>query len=119
MNFSYETITTMCALLGAVLSLMGFVLSQLAKSKNKKAKTIAESMLSVVNACSKAVEITEQYVNFTGEEKKAYAMTLVKEYCIDNGIKINVDEISNNIENIITLSKIVNAKKQNGDIQNG
>ena len=113
---SNETITTLCALIGTLLSLLGVFFSLLAKSKNKKAKKIAESMLSVINACNNAVEIAEAFVNFSGEEKKAYAMTLVKEYCIQNNIEINNDEISNSIENLISISKIVNAKRTSGDL---
>ena len=105
-----ETIMTLCALIGTLLSLLGLFFSLLAKSKNKKARTIAESMLEVIGYTREAVKIAEQYANFTGDEKKAYATTLIKQRCIEEGIKINDEEISNDIEHIISISKDINSR---------
>lgn len=107
---SSETITTICALIGTLLSLLGVFFSLLAKSRNKKARTIAESMLEVLKYTKEAVKIAEEYTNFSGEEKKAFATTLVKQRCIEDGIKINEDEISTDIENIINISKTINSR---------
>lgn len=112
-----ETIMTVCALIGTLLSLLGLFFSLLAKSKNKKARTIAESMLEVIDFCKDAVRIAEEFTNFSGEEKKAYATTLVKQKCIEEGIKINDTEISNDIENIISISKNINSRNKDRGFQ--
>lgn len=112
-----ETITTICALFGTLLSLLGVFFSLLAKSKNKKARTIAESMLDVIEFSKQAVKIAEQYTNFNGDEKKAYATMLIKQRCIEEGIKINDDEISTDIENIIDISKSINGRNKDKGVQ--
>ena len=112
MKFNYETITTICSLIGFVITLLCWIFSLIKKSKNSKAKKIAENALSVLNVCSQAIQVAEGFKNYTGEEKKAHAVCMVKEFCIENGIEINNDEISNDIENLITLSKNVNAVKR-------
>lgn len=108
MTFSTETIITIISGIGAGLSILGAVITFLSKSKNKKARTIAESMKKVYDFCKDAVVVAERFIHFSGKEKKEYATTLVKQCCIEEGIKINNEEISNDIEDIIKTSKIVN-----------
>ena len=112
MKFNYETITAICSLVGFVITLLCFIFSLIKKSKNGKARKIAENALSVLNVCAQAIQVAEGFKNYNGEEKKAHAMCMVKEFCIENGIEINNDEISADIENLITLSKNVNAVKR-------
>ena len=112
MKFNYETITAICSLVGFVITLLCFIFSLIKKSKNGKARKIAENALSVLNVCAQAIQVAEGFKNYTGEEKKAHATCMVKEFCIENGIEINNDEISTDIENLIALSKNVNAGKR-------
>ena len=113
MTFSNETIIAICSLIGTILSILGIFFSLLAKTKNKKARNIAERMLKVIDFSKDAVKMAEQFTNFTGKEKKEYAMTLVKQCCIECGIPINDEEISNNIEDVISISKSINFREQN------
>lgn len=112
MNFSTETIISIISGIGASLSILGGVIALLSKSKSKKARTIAESMNKVYEFCKDAVILAEQFLNFTGKEKKEYATTLVKQCCIEEGIKINNEEISGDIEDIIKISKVVNNNRK-------
>lgn len=49
---------------------------------------------------------------FTGAQKKAYALALIKEECEKRGLDFDDEEIAEAIEAIIALSKTVNYKSK-------
>ena len=50
----------------------------------------------------------EQFVNFSGEEKKEYVLTKANRYAIENNIPFDESAVDNEIEKIVNLSKNVN-----------
>lgn len=64
----------------------------------------------ICSIVKEAVSKAEEFTNYTGEEKKNYVMTLANQYAIENNIKFNSDKVSNFIEEVVTLSKEVNAR---------
>jgi hypothetical protein len=52
--------------------------------------------------------IAESYYNYLGEEKKAYVLTKLNQYALDNGITFDEEKASQKIEELIALSKNVN-----------
>ncbi len=49
-------------------------------------------------------------MHYSGEEKKEYVMTKANRYAIENDIAFDEDAVSEKVEELITLSKEVNAK---------
>lgn len=64
------------------------------------------------------IEEAEKFINYSGEEKKAYVVTRIKEILLSKKIKIDITEIDNKIEELIKLSKVVNYKKTNPKMLN-
>ena len=107
-----ETIQLIVYLVSLALTLIGLLLTLLSRSKNVKLKKIASKSLEVLAFCQDAVELAEGLTNFTGEEKKEYAMTQVMKLCIRHGIEIDEEEISSDIERIIDISKKINKREE-------
>lgn len=91
------------ALAGLLTFLIPFVKSAKAKKALETAKKIAES----VQPC---IVEAEAFVNYTGEEKKAYVMTKANNFAIANGLEFDADKISTLIDNIVELTKKVNQR---------
>lgn len=62
--------------------------------------------LKLIEIAEKAVEEAEKLVNATAEQKKAYAVALIKQE-----LKVKDTTISNIIEQLIDFSKLVNSKR--------
>lgn len=56
------------------------------------------------------MEEAEKFINYTGEEKKQYVFTRVKEFVQTKGIKVKDELIEKYVETFIEFSKQVNAK---------
>ena len=78
-----------------------------------KARKAAEQTIEICNAILPYIEQAETYVHYSGEEKKEYVMTKANRYAIENDIAFDADAISEKVEELIILSKEVNA---NADI---
>lgn len=93
---------------GLLISTFTFLLKSV---KNGKAKQIAQQILNVTEAMIPYIEQAEKFLNYSGEEKKAYVITRIKEYAIENKIKIDNDFIDKKIEEFVELTNKVNALK--------
>lgn len=58
------------------------------------------------------MELAEKYLNYSGDEKKQFVLTKLNQFALENKIKFNAELISNKIEQLIELSKQVNAKQK-------
>lgn len=106
-----ETIKLIVYIISLTITVLVMVFSLISKSKNKKMKDFAVRSLKVLDYCKDAVIVAEELFNLSGEEKKKLAMQRVIEMCIKNGIIVNENEISEDIEKIIEISKKVNNKE--------
>ena len=90
--------TTLSLLFTSSLSLFKFINS---KKLNKK---IIDLM-----------KIAKEFTNYSGIEKKEYVLTKLNQLSIDNKVNFDIEKASSKIEELISLSKNVNAKeKENG-----
>lgn len=106
-----ETVKLIVYIISLTVTVLIMVFSLLSKSKNKKLKDLAIRSLKVLDYCKDAVIFAETFINLSGEDKKKLAMEKVIEVCIKNDVIVNQDEISDDIEKIIEISKKVNNKE--------
>jgi hypothetical protein len=100
------------SLAGAVLSLLITSITFITKFlKSSKAKKLAENILEICNALLPLISQAEKLTNFTGEEKKEYVMTLIRQYALDKKLLFDYQKISNKVDELILLSKEVNIAK--------
>lgn len=118
MNIDWNVVEIICGAVSLLLTLVGLFFALLSRSKNAKAKKIAEAGLSIVNYGQQAVKLAEQFSGFSGAEKKAYATTLIKEWCMGAGIPYTEEQISEAIEGCVSLSKLVNSRDKDKMAQN-
>lgn len=78
--------------------------------KNKKLKRVLEKTEQITKEIIPCITEAEKLTNFTGEEKKKLVMTKLNQFAIDNQLKFDQEKISNQIENLIKLTKVVNYK---------
>lgn len=91
------------ALVGILMTLISLGSTIVLAIKNKQWKKICDFI-------KDGVKEAEKFTHYTGEEKKAYVMTLANQYAIKKGIKFNTTKVSNFIEEVVKLSKEVNAR---------
>ncbi len=100
------------SLSGAVLSLLITSITFITKFlKSSKAKNIAENILEICNALLPLISQAEKLTNYTGEEKKKYVMTLIRQYAFDKKLSFDYQEISEKVDELVALSKDVNVDK--------
>lgn len=108
-----ENFELIVSLAGAALGLFITTATFLAKFvKNAKLKKAAEQTIEICNAILPYIEEAETFVNYSGEEKKAYVMTKVNQYAIKNGISFDKELVDNEIEEMVKLSKEVNSREK-------
>ena len=107
-----ESLEIILSLAGAALGLLvtsaTFIVKFLKKSNAKKA---AEQVIEICNAILPYIEQAEKFVHYTGEEKKEYVMTKANQYALDHGIKFDAEYVGGKVEELISLTKEVNAKE--------
>ena len=107
-----ENLELWLSIVGTALSLLITTLVfvfKFIKCYRTKRKMLNTSLL--LEAVAPIVEIAESYSNYSGEEKKQFVLTKVNQFALENNIPFNADEISKKIEELIELSKQVNARK--------
>lgn len=89
------------------------------KSKNAKIKELANKIgvatshvLKVKAVILEFMQQAEEFINYTGSDKKSWVITKVKEYCIQNSISYDDELIETTIEKLIDFSKKVNASDE-------
>ena len=87
--------TTLSLLFASSLSLFKFINS---KKLNKKIIDL--------------IKIAKEFTNYSGLEKKEYVLTKLNQLSIDNKFNFYIEKASSKIEELISLSKNVNAKEK-------
>ena len=82
-------------------------LAKALKSKNKLNNIISLEAIAI-----ELVSEAENFLNFSGAEKKEWVKTKVNQYAIDNGFKYNDETTDSIIEGFIDLSKKVNKREK-------
>ena len=108
-----KNIEIILSISGTALGFMVTALTFIAKFiKSAKAKRIAENVIKIGNAVIPYIEQAEKYVGYSGAEKKEYVMTKANQFAIDNGIAFNAGLIGEKIEELVSLTKEVNARNK-------
>lgn len=79
---------------------------------SKKAKRLAEQTIEICNAILPYIEQAESYIAYSGQEKKEYVMTKANRYAIEKGIAFDESAISEKVEELLELTKTVNAHEK-------
>lgn len=95
------------ALCGVVAAVLGLIIPLV---KNSKAKKALQTSLKVLNFIESAVPEAEKFLNYTGAEKKEWVKAQAMKFCVENRIEYTEAQIDEFIEQVITLSKTVNAR---------
>ena len=114
-----DNLQVLLSFLGSILGLLFTSIIFLKKFiKNKKLKNILEKAEQITKEIIPCIIEAEQFVNYTGDEKKNYVMTKINRFAIENDIDFNFDYVSEKIEELILLSKQVNnnSKNQNHEL---
>ena len=106
-----ENAEIIISLAGTVISLIIAVITFIAKFlKSEKAKTTAENIVQICDEILPLIKQAEQFVNFSGQEKKEYVMTLMRKYALDNGISFDFGMLAEKIDDLVDFTKNVNVK---------
>ena len=97
------------ALLGIVVTAGGFLIPLI---KNAKVKKALETAVKIAEAVKPYIVEAEKFVNYSGEEKKAYVMTKANQYAIEHKLNFNADEVSKQVEELVSLTKQVNQREK-------
>lgn len=108
-----QNIQIILSLVGTMIGLLVTILTIASKFvKNAKIKKALEQTVNITNSIIPYIYEAEKFASYTGEEKKAYVMTKANQFAISNNIEFNEDDISEKIEQLVTLTKQVNIKEQ-------
>ncbi len=106
-----ENAEIIISLAGTVISLLIAVVTFISKFlKSEKAKTTAENIVQICDEILPLIKQAEQFVNFSGQEKKEYVMTLMRKYALDNGISFDFGMLDEKIDDLVDFTKNVNVK---------
>lgn len=92
--------------LGLLITTITFLLKFIKSSRGKKA---AQTVLKVTSEIIPLIEEAETFINYTGKEKKAYVTTKIIQLVNNLKITIEQEKISEIIEDLVSLTKKVNA----------
>lgn len=76
-----------------------------------KAKKNAEDLITVGNALLGFIAEAEEFLSYSGKEKKAYVLTKANQFALANKIPFDAVAVSERIEELIELTQSVNATK--------
>ena len=122
-----QLIKDIAAISSLILSVLIFIINLilLKKKKDKKETTDAEeekensvlakalkAALFMKEAVGRLVIEAEDFINYSGKDKKAWVITKVKELCINNNVEYTEKAIDEAIEAVINITKRVNAPAQ-------
>ena len=105
--YDLRILLSLCGTIFGLLITVGtFILRSI---KNVKARRIAEQVLCISNAIVPYIREAERLANFTGAEKKAYVMVKASQFALQSKIPFNEKQISDKVEELITLTRVVNS----------
>ena len=112
-----ENLEIILSVAGTALGLLVTTVTFLTKFiKNAKAKKAAENIVDISNAIIGYIEEAETFLNYSGEEKKQYVMTKANQFAIESGIKFDAESVSAKVEELVGMTKQVNASTNNTSV---
>lgn len=107
---NFELIITLAGTaLSLLITCVVFIIRLIKTWRDKK--TFLDDLI-LQEAITPLMELAEKYLNYSGDEKKQFVLTKLNQFALENKIKFNAELISNKIEQLIELSKQVNAKQK-------
>ena len=107
-----ENMEYILSLAGAALSILAALLTiavKFVKAVNElKAR---EGKEEIGKKLPELIEEAEKFEEYSGAEKKAYVMDKISEYAEEAGIEADLQYVSEKIEELVELSRQVNANK--------
>jgi hypothetical protein len=111
-----ENLNLLLSLIGTICGLAITVLTFLYKMiKSARAKIKIEQAIKISNAVLPFIKEAEKFTAYSGEEKKAYVLTKANQFALTNNLKFNENQVSEKIEELVMLTKQVNAKTSTKD----
>lgn len=92
--------------------LIPFILLLFKLTKNNKLRKLYHNLLIIKGVVKKNMYTAEEFFNYAGQDKKEWVKTKVNQYCIENGIKYDENEVETSIEEFIEVSKTINKKEE-------
>lgn len=88
--------------------------------RSAKAKRTAERLIKIGNALIPYIEQAEEFTHYSGAEKKEYVLTKANQFAIEKGYEFDVVDVSDKIEELVALTKHINARDKDkyAQIQN-
>ncbi len=80
--------------------------------KNKNAKKILNGVLSVTEQLQPLIVQAEKFTHYSGEEKKQYVLTRVRQFAMENNLRFDETAVSEEIDEIVATTKRVNAREK-------
>ncbi len=106
-----EKLEYIFSLAGTVLSFLVALLTLVIKlMKALKDKSITENREKLVEKLLNLIVEVEGFIDYSGKEKKAYVMEKITEFASKANIETDLEFISEKIEDLVELSKQVNAR---------
>lgn len=108
-----EFITIVSAAFGLLATMTGFLIPLV---KNVKAKNKLTALNKLTTVLQSLIIEAEKFVNFSGEEKKAYVLTNANRYALENKILFDKQSVNDKVEELVALSKAVNIKGRQQEV---
>lgn len=88
-----------------LISIIGFIISLIKAIKSGKWNKLTEVLKGYIAEA-------EGFKNYTGAEKKNYVLMCLSDFCKKSNISFDYKKISASIEEILDLTKLVNAREK-------
>ena len=95
--------TAVGLLFSTIIFVVKFRLTLKEKDANAQHLTVRDVLLGLIGEA-------EKLVTLSGEQKKEYVVAKINEFIAENGFAVDADVINRTIDEIVALTKAVNAK---------
>jgi len=113
-----DKIEVILSMSGTILGLAATALTFIVKfMKSAKAKRAAEQFVKIGEAIIPYIKQAEGFTHYSGAEKKEYVLTKANRFAIEKGFGFNSAEVSAKIEELVALSKQINARDKDKHTQ--
>jgi hypothetical protein len=109
----FENFNEIITVISSILTLSVTIIVLLSKLiNNKKLRAVAEKLIYFKGQVEKYVVIAEKIENYKGPDKKAWVMNKISEEAINLGIEFDQGLVSDLIEQLVGLTRVVNSKNK-------
>ena len=106
-----EKLEVILSVVGTVAGLSATAVAFIVKFvRSAKAKRVAEQFTQICDSLIPYIEQAEKFTHYSGVEKKEYVLTKANQFAIEKGFKFNAGAVNAKIEELVLLSRQVNAR---------